>query len=60
MNVATPKDAGTDVVPLRVPVPEVICAVTVADELVTVFPELSWTRTMGWLDSVEPEVAPPG
>ena len=47
VNVATPDDAATVVVPDNVPVPDAIVATTFTDEFVTVFPPESTIRTTG-------------
>ena len=47
LNVATPEDALTVVVPLKTPVPVDIESTMFALELVTVFPNLSCTVTTG-------------
>ena len=47
VNVATPDDAATVVVPDNVPVPEAIVATTFTDEFVTVFPLASTILTTG-------------
>jgi hypothetical protein len=60
VKVATPLTAATVVVPLKVPVPDVIDATTLTDEVVTVFPDESVIRTTGWVVSATPLTAPDG
>jgi hypothetical protein len=57
---ATPLTAATDVVPLKVPVPEAIDATTLAVELVMVFPPASVIFTTGWVENTVPLNAPAG
>jgi hypothetical protein len=60
VKVATPLTAATVVVPLKVPVPEVIEATTLTVDDVTVFPDESVIRTTGWFVSATPATAPDG
>jgi hypothetical protein len=57
LNVATPLDALTDAVPTVLP-PVLTEAVTAADELVTVLPAESSTRTTGCVVNAAPDEVP--
>jgi hypothetical protein len=60
VKVATPLTAATVVDPLKVPVPEAIEAITLAVEVVTVFPEASVILITGWVVKATPAAAPDG
>jgi hypothetical protein len=60
VNVATPDDAATVVVPESVPVPDAIDATTLPVNDVTVLSPESVTLTTGWVARVDPLAAPVG
>ena len=60
VNVATPEEAATVVVPDNVPPPEATVTTTFTDEFVTVFPPESTIRITGCCVKSTPFTAPDG